>query len=383
MTTDANATWLLRLETSGDGPRLAVKDCIDVAGTPTTVGCEAIALDAVPAASDAPVVAAARSQGARIVGKTNLVALCRYADGVNPWTGTPANPIDATRIPGGSSSGSAVAVAGDECDVAYGTDTGGSVRVPAACCGIAALKTTEQRIPTHGVFEFSRTLDTVGPMARDVEGLALGMRLMERGFTFAVHPDRVRVGRLRVAGVAADVDAAIDYALSAAGAGVTDIDVGVTEWESWIEAAGTIMDAEGWHAQRHLLTRADLLEARVARAIRDGADVDPQSVVAARRTSQNARAVMRRLLDAHGLLALPTLRTEPPRLDDRGARTTYLTVPFNLVGLPALSMPVPMPGSVFPASLQLVGGWYSEERLLGAAWQLESALARGAASRGD
>ena len=125
-------TWLVRLDALGGGPRVAVKDAIDVAGLPTTVACPVIADDATPATADAPVVATARAAGARIAGKTNLTELCRAADGVNPWTGTPVNPLDPARLPGGSSGGSAVAVAVDEADVGYGTDTGGSVRVPAA-----------------------------------------------------------------------------------------------------------------------------------------------------------------------------------------------------------------------------------------------------------
>src|SRR5437899_2082184 len=125
-----NPTWMVRLDAPGDGPRLAVKDCIDVEGLPTTAGCQVIAEQASPAA---------RRAGARIVGKTTLTELCWSASGVNPWSGTPANPLDPRRLPGGSSSGSAVAVAAGEADVALGTDTGGSVRIPAACCGIAGL----------------------------------------------------------------------------------------------------------------------------------------------------------------------------------------------------------------------------------------------------
>ena len=129
-------TWIVRLDAPGDGPRLAVKDCIDVEGLPTTVGCQVIAEQANPAPADAPVVAAARRAGARIVGKTSLTELCWSASGVNPWSGTPANPLDPRRLPGGSSSGSAVAVAAGEADVALGTDTGGSVRVPASLSGV-------------------------------------------------------------------------------------------------------------------------------------------------------------------------------------------------------------------------------------------------------
>ena len=95
-------TWIVRLDAPGAGPRLAVKDCIDVEGLPTTAGCQAIAEQAIPAAADAPVVAAARRAGARIVGKTNLTELCWSASGVNPWFGTPANPLDPRRLPGGS-----------------------------------------------------------------------------------------------------------------------------------------------------------------------------------------------------------------------------------------------------------------------------------------
>src|ERR1700760_2074568 len=100
-------TWIVRLDAPGDGPRLAVKDCIDMAGLPTTAGCQGVAEQATPAASDAAVVAAARRAGARIVGKTNLTGLCWSASGVNPWSGTPPNPADPLRLPGGSSSGSA------------------------------------------------------------------------------------------------------------------------------------------------------------------------------------------------------------------------------------------------------------------------------------
>jgi amidase len=133
-------TWIVRLDAPGDGPRLAVKDCIDVEGLPTTAGCQVVAEQASPAAADAPVVAAARRARARIVGKTSLTELCWSASGVNPWLGTPENPTDPRRVPGGSSSGSAVAIARGEADAALGTDTGGSVRIPAACCGIVGLQ---------------------------------------------------------------------------------------------------------------------------------------------------------------------------------------------------------------------------------------------------
>src|SRR6202044_1310543 len=114
------------------------------------------------------------SSDLRIVGKANLNELALGASGVNEYFGTPVNPLDPGLVPGGSSSGSAVAVAGGEADLAYGSDTGGSVRVPAAFCGITGLKTTHGRIPLAGVWPLAPSMDTIGPMARDVAGVAGG-----------------------------------------------------------------------------------------------------------------------------------------------------------------------------------------------------------------
>ena len=200
-------TFLLRLDPGpGDGPTVAVKDLIDVAGTPTTCASRPLAEVAVPAEADADCVAAVRSGGGRLVGKVNLHELAFGGTGINPYTGTPVNPLDPSRIPGGSSSGSAVALATGEADVAIGTDTAGSIRTPAACCGVTGLKTTFGRIPTTGVRPLAPSLDTVGPLARDVAGLVVGMRLLDPGFGEAAGlgdgarscaPRRRRLGRGR------------------------------------------------------------------------------------------------------------------------------------------------------------------------------------------
>ena len=125
------------------------------------------------------------------MGKTNLHELCFGATGVNPHYGTPVNPLDPTRIPGGSSSGSAVAVATGQADVAFGTDTAGSIRNPAACCGVAGLKTTHGRIPLEGLWPLAPSMDTVGPLAQQRGGRDLGMVLLEPGFA----PAPSRTGR--------------------------------------------------------------------------------------------------------------------------------------------------------------------------------------------
>ena len=126
-------TFITTYETTGSGPRLAVKDLIDMAGEVTTAGCRAVAETAQPATEDAACLAGALAADARIVGRTNLHELALGVTGINRWYGTPVNPLDPRLVPGGSSSGSAVAVANDDADVGYGSDTGGSVRIPAAC----------------------------------------------------------------------------------------------------------------------------------------------------------------------------------------------------------------------------------------------------------
>ena len=143
-----------------------MKDIIDVEGVPTTAGSPgASSGPAAPATADAACLAGIRAAGARIVGKANLHELAMLPIGTNPWFGTPVNPLDADLIPGGSSSGSAVAVATGDADVALGSDTGGSIRVPSACCGTVGLKTTHGRIPLDGVWPLAPSLDTIGPMA--------------------------------------------------------------------------------------------------------------------------------------------------------------------------------------------------------------------------
>src|SRR3984885_11228218 len=266
-------TWVLRLANDGDGPRLAGKDCIDVAGVPKTAGRPGVAALAEPAEIDAAVVASAREAGARIVGKTGLTELCWSANGVNHWSGTPTNPLDPRRLPGGSSSGSAVAVATGEADVAFGTDTGGSVRIPAACCGITGLKTTHGRISVKGVYPLAPSLDTVGPLGADVAAVELGMRLLEPAFSPPPAPAALVAVRLTVVGLDGGVDpaidAAVDQALRAAGVAVTPLpafDVGEV-----LDAAGVLIASEGFRVNAYLMQYLRQLSPHVRRNLERGA----------------------------------------------------------------------------------------------------------------
>lgn len=356
----------------GAGPRLAVKDCIDVAGVATTAGCPVVAEMAEPADVDAAVVASAREAGARIVGKTALTELCWSATGVNHWSGTPVNPRDPRRLPGGSSSGSAVAVARGEADVAFGTDTGGSVRVPAACCGVAGLKTAYGRIPVKGVYPLAPSLDTVGPLGADVAAVELGMRLLEPGFAVPASPAALVAGRLMVTGFGDGIDPAIDLAvdraLAAAGIAVTrlpDWDVSAAR-----EAAGVIIDSEGFAVNSYLMQHLSQLSPHVRRNLERGVRLSRADRAWAQRTRSAVRDTFESLLADFPVLVLPTLAGEPPLLQARGFPLTALTLPANLAGLPALSLPVPGPGHVI-ASVQVIGS--TEEQVLAFGRVIEAA----------
>lgn len=367
-------TWVLRLAGEGDGPRLAVKDCIDVAGLPTTAGCPVVAEMAEPAQVDAAVVSSAREAGARIVGKTGLTELCWSASGVNRWSGTPVNPLDPRRLPGGSSSGSAVAVATGEADVAFGTDTGGSVRIPAACCGIAGLKTGYGRISVKGVYPLAPSLDTVGALGADVAAVELGMRLLEPGFAAPPGPAALVAGRLTVTGLDGGidpaVDAAVDRALAAAGVEVTRLPP--LDAAALMEAAGVIIDAEGFRVNAYLMQHLRQLSPHVRRNLERGARLGRSDRAAAERARAAVRDTLQSLLDDFPVLVLPTLAGTPPLLGERGFALTALTVPANLAGLPALSLPVTAADKVI-ASMQVIGG--SEEQVVAFGRVIEAALA--------
>jgi amidase len=368
-------TFICRLPHSADGVRLAVKDLIDIVGVPTTAGCRAVARTARPAERDAACMAGARSAGAAIVGKVNLYELAYGTSGINPWYGTPVNPLDPGLAPGGSSSGSAVAVADGDADIAYGSDTGGSIRIPAAFCGITGLKTTHGRISLDGVWPLAPSLDTVGPMARDVAGVAAGMSLLEPGFRIDVAVAG-QVGRLRLASADLDprIEEAVDAALARAGLAVTE--VSLPGWQDALRAGGTVIDAEA-AAANHRLTADPVTRELLSVAVRDrldvGATVSPEQLGRAREAQHGWRDALAGLLAEVPLLAVPTVPFFPPPLAQAvGHGYTRNTMPVNLAGFPALALPVPSSHRL-PASLQLIGPPGSEALLLATGAIIEAA----------
>lgn len=392
-------TWILRHPIPTDAAlRVAVKDLIDVAGEPTTAGSRAVERRARPAERDASCLDGLReaiSAGrAAYAGRTNLHELAYGISGVNPGFGTPVNPLDPARVPGGSSSGSAVAVATGEADIGFGTDTGGSIRIPAACCGVAGLKTTHGRVGLGGVWPLAPSLDTVGPIARDVTGLVAGMGLLEAGFTPGGPPTR-RVGRLRLPPTPAPagprdawdlraqratVEAAVDAALGSTGWEVVPVELPGTHRA--LLAAMTILDAEAWVTNGDLArTAAAEIGADVLARLQQASSVTAAELDEAEEVRGAWSAELGALLGRPGrpgsldLLATPTLTGFPPRLDASSAMSAIrgINAAVNLAGLPALALPVPSDGPL-PASLQLIGPSGSEERILAAGAVVEASV---------
>jgi amidase len=374
------ATWIVSDSTSGAGPRVAVKDLIDMAGLPTTAGSLPVADTALPAERDAACLAGLRTAmnagQARFVGKTNLHELAYGITGINAAFGTPVNPLDPRRVPGGSSSGSGTAVAAGEADIAYGTDTGGSIRIPAACCGITGLKTTWGRIPLEGVRPLAYGLDTIGPMARDVAGVAAGMALLEPGFTVASTPP----GTVGVLAIEADprITAAIDEALRTAEFDV--VPVSIPGLDKIIAASITVLDAQAWQANRELVAAAgDQLSNDVRDRLKLSSMITPAQVTAAETVIARWRETLDGLWRQVDMLAAPTLLGFPPLLDEAQIlfKLRALTSPVNTAGVPSLALPIPVRGrdaGPIPANVQLIGPRNSEERLLAAGALLEQAV---------
>lgn len=375
-----------------DALRLAVKDSIDVKGSVSSAGSQHFARQGKPAAEDAACLRIARERNVWIVGKTNLGELGLGVSGANDYYGTPENPYRPKMrfVPGGSSSGSAVAVATGMADVALGTDTAGSIRVPAACCGIAGLKTTYGLVPLEGVYPVSEdTLDTVGPLAPNVEGLVSGMDLLERGFAREFRkvaaqkssPRSITVGRLYVPGTKPEIDAAIDNALASAGFRVVRLsDKFVRNWEQAEKDGRTIAESAGWMTDHPLLDEPGISGITKA-AIRLG----HLSFQSGYEQAIARRPIWQQILENEfnkvDLIATPTLTGQPPRITFLGRTATLElrmfdvqnTVAVNFAGNPALAIPVP---AAFPkaplASLQLIGPPRSEKELLHAGQIVEA-----------
>src|SRR6266576_2536510 len=355
------------------GLRLAVKDNIDVKGVVTTAGSEIFSVTHKPAKKDAACLAIARRRKVQIVGKTNMTEFAISPSGMNEYFGTPVNQLKRNLIPGGSSSGNAVALASGMADMAFGTDTAGSNRVPAACCGIVGLKTTYGLIPIEGVHPVEpEHLDTVGPMGKDIDHTVQGMELLQDGFAAkyaaakAAKPTArsIRVGRLKLKGTNPKIDQAIDDALAKTGFQVVTLDDSVSDKFEQAEKDGNTVASSGAWISDERFQFALGVTARTQSVIRFGQvtyTTGYRSALARRGAWQRT---LSKVFETVDLIALPTLQKRPPGIPLLNLRIGILeaemlqlqnTVAVNFAGNPALAVPVPLRGARVPVtSLQLI-----------------------------
>lgn len=370
---------LSRFHLGGSGPTVAIKDCIDIAGQPTCGGSAALA-DAPPAARHAEVVQRLLDDGWQITARANMHELAYGMTGINDWNGTAVNPQDATRMTGGSSSGSASAVGAGLVDLSIGSDTGGSIRLPAACCGVVGFKPSFGRVSRVGAYPAHSTLDCVGPFARSMDLIISAMASIAPGFDRNAAQAPATDARVRLVTAQADADIAAAVQAAFAASGWRGTPWTPQHMQAAFEAGMTLINRETHAAFGHLLGRGKLgtdIEKRLSAAATtsDAAVAHAEEVRAAFSAEVDAA-----LADADALL-LPTLPALPPTLEAIAQGASVLTLsslvrPFNLSGHPALTIPVPIAGSPLKAGLQLVGRKGEDERICALGLHLEQVLRR-------
>ncbi|MFI5014381.1 MAG: amidase [Hyphomicrobiales bacterium] len=374
-----------------DGRIVTIKDLLDVKGEPTRAGSR-IRADFAPATQDAPVVGRLRAAGAVIVAKTNMTEFAFSAMGINPHYGTPGNPADRARVPGGSSSGAAVAVADGLCDLAIGTDTGGSCRIPASFCGVVGYKPTARLVPKDGALPLSYTLDSVGPLARRVADCALTHCVLAGEEPASSAPSSLsglRLGIL-VGPLLEDLDATVGKAfeatrtrLSASGARLVDFPtVRLTEMQA-ANAKGGFSAAEALAVHNaYFETRKADFDQRVWQRIAAARAMAAADYVLLARERLRLIAALDAEMAEFDAMILPSTPNVAPIIAEanandeaffahnaRGLRNTAFV---NFFDLCAISLPMPTGG--LPAGLQLVGRHGADRKLFSIAAAVEAAL---------
>ena len=374
-----------------EGAAVGIKDLMAVRGWPLTGGGKAMGTTRPPA--DAPVVDRIRRAGGAITALTNLHEFAYGITSDNPHFGRVVNPACPDRIPGGSSGGSAAAIAAGIMRHAVGTDTAGSVRIPAACCGIVGLKPSYDAVPRDGVLDLAASLDHVGPMARTVDECA---ELFAAMLGLAEVPAWIRPG-LQGTTVALlggyfaqpldpEVQRAVEEgarALSSDGARVARADMPGIEMGAAIQLQTIAPEATAYHLDR-LRTHGEAYGEDVRVRLEMGLFFPGAWYAKAQRLRTVLVRSIESAFDGADILLCPTLRAPAPligasRIDLAGrsialhAAITNLTMPFNLSGLPAISIPWRATGDGVPVSLQLVGRRGHDWEVLAFARRLEAA----------
>ncbi len=375
------------------GVPIAVKDLFATRGLRTTAGSR-ILRDWVPS-KDAGLVTRLRVAGAVIFGKTNLHEFAYGVTTANPWWGVARNPRDVRRSPGGSSGGSAIAVVAGLCAAALGSDTGGSIRIPASLCGCVGLKPTYGLLPLDGVVPLGWSLDHAGPLARTVEDAGILLDALSGGRAWKqaqrVTTRGLRVGILHdsvVKPVQPGVSRLVQEAAAALGRNglrIRDVRVPEMAWTVVTQLVTLRAEASAAHA-RWIRARPRAYGPDVRIRLQLGALIAGADYVLAQRMRAKIKDAVRGIFDEIDVLLLPTTPITAPIVGERtvhwrsGAEPVdsalvRLTAPFNLTGVPALSVPY---GEVsgLPVGLQLVGRWNDEARVLAVGRLIEALASR-------
>ena len=376
-----------------DGVVITIKDLFDVAGEVTRAGSKVLASRGKPATSDADIVARLRSAGAVIVAKTNMTEFAYSGIGANPHFGTPGNPADRKRVPGGSSSGAAVAVADGIGEIAIGTDTGGSTRIPAALCGIVGFKPTVKRVSRRGAVPLSYTFDSIGPIARSVAACELADAVMAGEDTAPQAPipmGDVRVGLVQgylLEGMDDIVGVAFPKALdrlqskwkSAAELTLAPLDI-----MHEVNHRGGIAPPEAYSIHRDLLKEvADGVDPNVRLRLLRSENAGAADYIQNLRDRERGIAAMDALFDRFDVLAMPTTPIVAPTLDEiatvetfnsKNMRVLRNTSVWNFFDTCGISLPLNV-GNDLPVGLMLIGRHGNDRNLLRIAKSVEQALA--------
>ena len=392
------------------GMPIALKDIIYVEGTRSTAGSNFFSEESPQ--FDATLVSKLKNAGAIIIGKTNLHEFAFGVTTENPHFGATANPWDTARVPGGSSGGSAAAIVVGLCAGALGSDTGGSIRIPAAVCGHVGLKPTYGRISVYGVLELAQSLDTVGPMCRYVHDAALMLNTLAGYDPRDVHSENQSVPdytegldqpiRGRRAGVPKQhffdsVDPAVEQNINAAikvleGLGVEIVELNLPSAQAGHEVTLTLLMAEAGHFhQQRLAAHRENYGVDVRELLEKGLSLSASDYIKAVRVREIARREFVGAFEEVDCILSPTAPVPAPlrsthdlsggsesnRIRPRLTRNTRL---FNLLGLPSISVPcgfAQVKGSDseagLPVGLQITGSWWSEKTLLQVAHAYERA----------
>jgi aspartyl-tRNA(Asn)/glutamyl-tRNA(Gln) amidotransferase subunit A len=378
------------------GVPIALKDLFDTAGVRTTTAC-GVFKDRIPA-DDATVVRKLKAAGAIVLGKLNMHECAYGGTSVTSFFGPVRNPWDVARISGGSSGGSAAAVAAGLCYAALGSDTGGSIRAPASYCGIVGLKPTYGRVSNRGVMPLSWTLDHVGPMTRSVADSAAVLQVIagyDRDEVSSANqpvdnfsPQVVRRLQMRVglprAYYFADLDPEVDEAVASALAVLRELGADIREVPLEVSRDRSVIRAESYHYHAQYVAKTpEQYQPETLGKLRLGATVDTAAYITGRREIDRLRRAIPETFQSVDVLVSPTSPIPPPRFADWPAKLEDImaqegvilrnTRPFNMYGVPTVSIPCGMTRAGLPIGLQISGPPWAEGRVLTVAAAFERA----------